>query len=575
MLCAAPTLLALIVILAPITTDPVVMFGGIPYDLRPRWLPGYTTIDPNQGFTSFALGVRAALDVMSGRLPLWNPYEGLGSPLLGGMIAGALFPPTLLLLLPDGQIIEQTFLQIVAGIGTFLFLRRFGLGVAAAMVGGLLFEFNGVFAWLRNAIYNPVALLPWLFYTAESLFAASMTGQTWRQRSGMLTLGAVAAALALYAGFPEVVFYYCLPLFGWVALRGASLPWRRALAYLGDLTLVGAVALVLSAPLLLTFVQFLAEGYVGDHKNGGFKDVVIQSSGMVMYLLPYVFGPIFFSPIPAVTVVWGNIGGYLSLTALVLAIGGVLTARRRPVVWLLALWIIFAVGVTHGAPILLDAFRYVPLVTISAFARYLNAGWVFCAVTLASIFIDRLPAMLPTQRRRTGIVATGLGALVLAGTLALARPVLMTVWQPHQGQRIYLVASLAAAVLLLSGVIAAVWRSRAQAGLATLAVTEAMLLFAIPFASSPRSAKLDMKLVTFLQQHVGLQRVAIATGTGLSPNYGSMFDVATINYNDMPIPDRTLGFVRGASWTRRRYRPCSSPMPRSALRWTPSTVTIS
>ncbi len=543
-LCAAPTLVALAAILAPITTDPVALFGGIPYDLRASWLPGYTTIDPNQGYTSYALGVRAALDLLSGRMPLWNPYEGLGSPLLGEMAGAALFPPTLLLLLPHGQLIEQAFLQIVAGIGTFLFLRRFGLGTTAALAGGLLFEFNGVFAWLRNAIYNPVALLPWLFYAVENLFAAGVAGQIWRRRHGSIIVGALAAALAIYAGFPEVVFYYCMPLFGWAALRGISLPWRRALAYLGDLAVLGIMALLLSAPLLLAFWHLVTEGNVGAHTDDLFKDAVLGPAGVVMYLLPYVFGPISFSPLQAVAFVWGSHGGYLGLVAFVLAIGGVLTSWRRPVVWLLAAWIVFAVGVTHGAPFLLAAFRHVPLVTISAFARYLNAGWLFCAVTLAALFIDRLPNLPPAHRRRACVAATAVGTLGLARALTLALPTLSAAWQPHQNQRIYIVVSAAAALLLLSGVVAASGRRRPDRALTALAVIEAVLLFAIPFASSPGAAKLDMQLVEFLQHHVGLQRIAIVAGTGLMPNYGSAFGVASLNYDDALVPSRTVSFVQ-------------------------------
>ncbi len=543
LLCAAPALVALAVLLAPIVIDPVALFGGLPYDLRPNWQPGFTTIDPNQGYTSYALGVRAALDLVGGRVPLWNPFEGLGSPLLGEMQSAALFPPTLLLLLPHGQVIEQAFLQIVAGIGTFMFLRRFGLGVTAALAGGLLFEFNGVFAWLRNAIYNPVALLPWLFYAVEALFAACLAGQPWRRRGGIIALGAIAAALALYAGFPEVVFYYCLPLFGWVAIRAAALPWRRALAYLGDLALLGVAALALAAPLLLAFGHFLADGNVGDHTNNGFKDAVLPSGAMAIYLLPYLFGPISSSVIPAAARFWGN-GGYLGLTAFVLAIGGVLTGWRRPVVWLLAAWIVFAVGVSHDAPVLLDVFRYLPLVTVSIYSRYLNAGWLFCAITLAAMFIDRLPALSPATRRRLGLAAAGLGALGLAGALALVWPVLEIAWRPHQDQRVYVVASAAAALMLLSGIVVAVCRRRPSGVLTALAAIEAIALFAFPFASAPRAGKIDMQLVTFLQRHAGLQRVATASGNGLTPNFGSAFGISTINYDDLPVPNRTVRFVQ-------------------------------
>ena len=163
---------------------------------------------------------------------------------------------------------------------------------------------------------------------------------------------------------------------------------------------------------------------------------------MAIYLLPYLFGPISSSVIQAAARFWGN-GGYLGLTAFVLAIGGVLTGWRRPVVWLLAAWIVFAVGVSHDVPVLLDVFRYLPLVTVSIYSRYLNAGWLFCAITLAAMFIDRLPALSPATRRRSASQPPGWAprSRRRAGP-RLAR--LEIAWRPHQDQRFYVVASAAA-----------------------------------------------------------------------------------------------------------------------------------
>lgn len=120
--------------------------SGLYYGGSDPILPGLPTIDPNYGFTSEALGVRAAKDVLSGKLPLWNLYEGFGAPLLGEMQSAALFPLTWLQALPHGQVLEQALLQILAGAGAFLFLRKLGLGPRAALTGGVLFQLNGVFA---------------------------------------------------------------------------------------------------------------------------------------------------------------------------------------------------------------------------------------------------------------------------------------------------------------------------------------------------------------------------------------------------------------------------------------------
>src|SRR5262249_10332724 len=53
--------------------------------LTGRVIPGETTIDPNDGFISQALGHRAALDVLHLRMPWWDSDEATGAPLAAGM----------------------------------------------------------------------------------------------------------------------------------------------------------------------------------------------------------------------------------------------------------------------------------------------------------------------------------------------------------------------------------------------------------------------------------------------------------------------------------------------------------
>ena len=77
---------------------------------------GQPTIDPNIGFTSQALGHRAALDLISGVIPWWNYFEGAGGPLAGEMNSAALFPPTLLLYFSDGQLWMHIVLPVHRGV---------------------------------------------------------------------------------------------------------------------------------------------------------------------------------------------------------------------------------------------------------------------------------------------------------------------------------------------------------------------------------------------------------------------------------------------------------------------------
>src|ERR1044071_8125595 len=128
--------------------NPIFQRAGLSTQLAPGLVNGQNTIDPNDGFTSQALGHRAAESWLSGDTPYWNHYEGLGAPLAGETQAAPLFPLTLLQHFTKGLLYEHFFLQLIAGIATYLFFRKLKIGFSLALLGGILFSLNGAFAWL-------------------------------------------------------------------------------------------------------------------------------------------------------------------------------------------------------------------------------------------------------------------------------------------------------------------------------------------------------------------------------------------------------------------------------------------
>ncbi len=561
-LLALPALIAACAIWGPFTADALPLFSGMATTVRPGWLPGFGTIDPNMGYTAYALGVRAALDLASGVLPLWNHYEGLGAPLLGEVQSAALFPPTLLLLLPHGQILEQALLQAAAGVGTYLFLRRFGLGPAAALAGGLIFELNGAFAWLRNAIFLPIAFLPWLFLAIETLFAAARDGRWRRLGWPAIVIGAIAAALALTAGFPEVVYFYSLLLLLWAAARALSLPPRRLLGYAGGLAAMALLAALLAAPALIAFAHFLPEAELGGHRDDLFKGAFLPPTALILYWLPYFYGAVVASPNADIRPIWSGIGGYLGLMPLILGVFGLMAARRRPLCWLLAAWAATAIAVSHGAPGLHALFVQLPLVSIAAYSRYLNASWIFCFAVLAAVGLDRWPGLSVRERGWIAAVTLAIVSAIVAAGLVAAGPILAEIWPAKQHQRLYVIVSLAVALALLGAFAAALRSPRARTWLTLCLGAEALAAFTLPLASFPRIDSVDRTLIDFLQRHAGPQRTALASFTGLTPNFGSAFCIPAINYDDLPVPSRTIDYIHAAidpSASVVNFRPSGEP----------------
>ena len=540
-----PTLFLAPSLLGGIRTSGAYLYSGLAYGVGDRLLPGEPTIDPNYGFTSEALGARAAKDLFSGQLPLWNPYEGLGAPLLGEMQSAALFPPTWLQILPHGQVLELAVLQLLAGLGTFLFLCKLGVDRRAALAGGFLFQLNGVFAWLRNAIYNPVAFLPWLFLAVEALYVSAACEDPFKRRFRWIALGSAASALAVHAGFPEEVYLYTFVLLLWIGMRFFGLSATARWIYLADLALVSLLGLLLSLPALLAFVDFLPEAALGPH-NDGFYGVFLPSAAVLQYLLPYIYGTIFSAPNQEVQLIWGYTGGYIGLMPVILAAVALQLPERRAIKIVLALWIVVAILVSHGALGIYQAFMYLPLMKDAATFRYLNAGWIFCFVILVGLCLDELARSGWSTIRRALLVGIGCGCATIAISAAFAWPVLSQAFSQSDHVRRFAAFNLLVFVCLLVVLLAVARIRNAKVIVGTLAaltVFEAALYFSIPYLSYPRQGEIDSGLVGFLKNGAGFQRV-VATDRGqLTPNYGSYFGISQLNWNDLPVPRAAVQYI--------------------------------
>lgn len=537
--------IAMFAAFGPFLTDPVLLYSSVGVIGRFGLAEGAPSIDPNIGSTSFALGARAAVDVLAGKLPLWNFYEGLGTPLLGEMQSAALFPPTWLLALPHGQALEHALLQVIGGVGAFLFFRKFGLSVTAALTGALLYELNGVFAWLRNAVFNPVAFLPWLLFTVEWVRANAALRLSFAERLPAICTGATAGALALYGGFPEQVYLYAYLVGIWAVFRLWGLTKAQLASTALDIGVMATLSGALSAPVLVAFVGFLQDSDWGRHGGEGFYGAHLGAPAFLQYFVPYVYGPIFAQSNPAVMGTWSGIGGYMGFLPLVAAIAALALADRRGSKVVLALWLVVCLGVTHGLPLLYQAFMGLPLMKTAATFRYLNPGWIFCGIFLSALFVDRVASLPRAAMTRVVNGALLMGLAVLAAAAAMAWPLLATLWR-DTSSRYYLVAAVGCVTILAGLTLLFTRRLRGERlaiGLASLLVAEALLWFGIPFLSYPRAAHVDMGSIAYLRSHLGLQRVVETGGVGIGPNFGSYFGIATLNYSDIPVPSGTVAYL--------------------------------
>jgi hypothetical protein len=182
----------LIVIWALVLADLSPLFGGaIPW---------------NQDIALYFLPFKVAgIDLLRrGHLPLWTPLAGLGYPLLADGQAAVLYPPDVALFLafpPFTAFDASIVAHVLLGSSLFYaFLRRIGLGSAAAVLGSIVFTFSGPLLPLAGTPRLSVAAWwPGLLLAVDAILRRPLTRHSW-----WILAGAIVTALMFTAGFPQV-----------------------------------------------------------------------------------------------------------------------------------------------------------------------------------------------------------------------------------------------------------------------------------------------------------------------------------------------------------------------------------
>ncbi|MGC8628252.1 MAG: YfhO family protein [Acidimicrobiales bacterium] len=266
------------------------------------------------------------------QLPLWNPYSGLGMPLMFNWESAPFALPTLIgYLFPLAASYLAAVLSglLVAGTGTYFATRLAGAGPLGSAFAGSTFMLSGpISGWAGWAVGRPLVWAGWL------LGGVLLCWRPGHRLAGV-ALVAVSSAFAVYGGFPET-----LALLAWgaavivfVGAIATKLTGRRgqleALARVAAGLLGGAA---LSAPLWLPGAQVLSQSARAGEAGGG--ALAVRSAALVL-----AQG---YDGLPTKTSTWFGPSNYYESAAyvgaagLALALTAVALARRRPLVLALA-----------------------------------------------------------------------------------------------------------------------------------------------------------------------------------------------------------------------------------------------
>ena len=193
-----------------------------------------------------------ASQMRKGHLPEWNPYAGLGAPLVADAVQAVQHPFNLLLVafpFDLGFKLWVVLSYLMAGMGAWLWARRLGISWHAALAAGFTYALSGfLVSSSDNMQYlTSMAALPWIF--------AAVHGFVEHGGPGRLALVGCASALAAAGGDPQSWGFAVLGIVPYAVLVAGSAASPLAAARRGAAAV--AAALVAAAPFVLPVVAWL------------------------------------------------------------------------------------------------------------------------------------------------------------------------------------------------------------------------------------------------------------------------------------------------------------------------------
>ncbi len=282
----------------------------------------------------------------SGYLPLWNPYTGIGFPLLADFHNAIFYPLKILIyLLPlmaglDLFLLARLF---IAGFFTYLFSRSIRVGKAGSVLAALSFMFCGHFMQYLNMYFlNADICIPMLLWASRRLVEG-------KSPLGFL-LVSLSICICILGGNPGATFYALFFAVCWVLFQifldervNMSRETKRYSILFGGALILG---FLLSTIQFLPFMEYFGRSWHSLHQSGsGYSHMNIRY--IISFILPWWYGDNSNSIIDTYALI-----PYVGIIPFALALFTLINIKRsnRYVTFFAGIIITF-LGVVNGLPV--------------------------------------------------------------------------------------------------------------------------------------------------------------------------------------------------------------------------------
>jgi uncharacterized membrane protein YfhO len=321
--------------------------------------------------------------ILSGSLPLWNPYIAGGMPI---DINTTFYPSTLLyLLLPitwafNAEIILHIFL---AALGMYFFVTTLCGSKQAGLVSGIIYSLNGyiigrIFAGHTIYVFS-TALLPWIFYFIEK--ALQNRKPYILIASGMilgLQILTCDAQHSFYIAISLTIYYFCRIIFK-PELK-LKIFFRFALFFL----IIPTLSFGISAIQLLPFWEFISLTTHGKLTFDACANLSFPINNFFSFLAPKAEVPFISKDIEFFC--------YIGVLPLFMAGVGIFSNIHQRYKWCMVILLLISITIILGnqTPIYKIYYNYFPLVASMRVPSRAIMIFIFSMSVLAGLGVHKI-----------------------------------------------------------------------------------------------------------------------------------------------------------------------------------------
>lgn len=242
--------------------------------------------------------------IKNGQIPLWNPLQFAGYPLLATFQASVLNPLNIIFLFFKSEIawsLQIVLQPLFASIFAYLFLRHLNLSKLASVLGGFIYAFSGFsIIWLEYNVHGHVAaVIPLILLAVDKIIKEKSF--LW----GVVLSSSIA--FQILAGYPQVTMYTAIVAFVWFLFRARKSKKHDILVKGVTVGTFSFLGIALSSIQLIPGLELLANSQrVSEGVLGGLGIAFLPWEHLSLIFAPDYFGN------PATGNYWGrwNIAGY-------------------------------------------------------------------------------------------------------------------------------------------------------------------------------------------------------------------------------------------------------------------------